>query len=120
MQNYNISEQLNQIKYEIIETAKKMIENKIDLIEGCRTINRLQYKLDISDKPLNIRDDLNDAFLTFKGVASETDDIPIGEAMRNTWHPDSLARLDIEKEEYLAKVKDRILDDCRQIIDILL
>ncbi|EAZ90476.1 DUF2489 domain-containing protein [Crocosphaera chwakensis] len=120
MQNYNTPKQLNQIKSEIIETAKKMIENKIDLIEGCRRIDDLKYELDFRDQSLDTDDDFDDAFLTFKGVTSETDDIPIGEAMRNTWHPDSLARLDVKKEEYLAKVKNRILDDCRQIIDILL
>jgi hypothetical protein len=97
-------EQIFKIKFEIIKIADKMIKDEIDLIEGCRQITSLQSKLNNSDS----------AFLVFRGIASETYDIPIGKE-RNTWSKESLARLDLEKKEYLVKVKRQILAACLNV-----
>lgn len=37
---------MNQIKFEIRQLAQKMIDNKIDFVEGCRKIAQLSNYLD--------------------------------------------------------------------------
>lgn len=73
MKDAENQKQINQCKSEIIKIATKMIEDKIDLIEGCRKITTLQYNLD----------DPDDIFLTFRGIETETETFPIG-SVRNT------------------------------------
>jgi hypothetical protein len=94
--------------YKIIEIARKMIESKIDLIEGCREIADLQYKAE----------GFEDAFWQLKIVASDTDYIPLGR-VRYTCTPEYLIRVDREKEQYLALARDDILNACKQILEIL-
>ena len=103
MNDFN-KEQKVKIESEIIEIVDKMMKNRIDLIEGCRKITSLQYQLNNPD----------DVFLFFRGIASETDDICLGEE-RSTCSIDYLVKLDLEKEEYLTKVKNRILDACKKV-----
>jgi hypothetical protein len=97
-------EQIVKIKSEIIEMADKMMADQMDLIEGCRRITSLQSKLNNFD----------DVFLVFRGIASETYDIPIG-AERNTWSKEYLAKSDLEKKDYLRKVEKQILNACLNV-----
>jgi hypothetical protein len=99
---------LVKLKLKIVEIATKILEDKIDLIEGCRNLVTLHYDLDVP----------NDAFLFLRGVESETDYIPIGR-VRDTCAPEYLARVDREKEQYLTSAKNDILNACKQILENL-
>jgi hypothetical protein len=78
------------------------------LIEGCRTICRIRHRLD---------DPENAVFLPIRGVDSETDHFPIGEA-RSKCAPDYLRRMDTEMERYLTAAREDILKGCREIIEL--
>ena len=107
MNDFNQGQKVK-IESEIIEIVDKMIKNRIDLLEGCRKITSLQYQLNNPD----------DVFLFFRGIVSETDDICLGEE-RSTCSIEYLAKLDLEKEKYLTKVGNRILDACQKVKKIL-
>lgn len=104
---------MNQTKLEIKELAQKMIDNQIDFIEGCRKIDRLSNYIDNSDV-----DNLNEHFLVFKGVFSESDCFPIGK-VRNTCSPEHLAELDLDKEKFIAFYRSQVLDSCISIIQLI-
>lgn len=97
---------MEKIKAKIIETATKILEEEIDVVEGCRTIVILHYKL---EEPI-------EAFMTLRVVASDTDIYPLKPAERATWNTEALSRLDIEKKEYLDLAKDEIREACKKII----
>lgn len=94
------------IRSELVETASKMLDGELDLIEGCRRIVRLRFELDEPE---------DEIFLPLVGVESETDDLPIGN-LRDELSSDALSSKDQEKANYLAKVKSNILDTCERII----
>jgi hypothetical protein len=100
---------MKEIKARIIELATQMIDEEIDVLEGCRRIVILQRKL---KEPL-------EAFITLRGIDSETDIYPIDPAERATWDTEALSRLDREKNEYLALVKENIREACQEIITSL-
>lgn len=97
---------MKEIKAEIIEIATKMIEEKIDLLEGCRILVHLQGKL--NDPP--------EAFFILRGIDSETDIFPTSQAERKQWNPEVLARLDKEKDEYISSIKEIMIEACSKIV----
>ncbi|GAC1465351.1 MAG: hypothetical protein NVS2B14_19220 [Chamaesiphon sp.] len=82
---------MKQRKSEIIEMATKMINEQIDLLDGCRKLVYLQRKL---EKPPEV-------FLLLRGIDSETDIFPLDKAEREQWGPEALLRLDKEKTGYI-------------------
>lgn len=100
---------MKQIKTKIIEIANKIINDKIDLLDGCRKLVYLQQKLE--KPPL--------AFLVLRGVESETEIFPIAQAEREQWASEALLRLDKEKNEYISLVKEQMVEACREIISTL-
>ena len=91
---------------ELVSTARAMISNEINLIEGLRKITSLRF--DVGDPD-------NEVFLSIRGMESETDNFPIG-AMRTNCSLEFLERMDREMANYLADAKDDILQSCRDII----
>ncbi len=83
-----------------------MIEEKIDLLNGCRTLVHLQRKL--NNPP--------EAFFILRGIDSETDIFPILQAERKQWNPEVLARLDQEKNDYISSVKEIMIEACSKIV----
>ncbi|AFZ00772.1 hypothetical protein [Calothrix sp. PCC 6303] len=94
------------IKVKIIEVATKIINDDIDLLYGCRTLVNLERYLE--DSP--------NEFLILRGIDSETDIFPIDQTERKQWNPDKLLELDKEKSEYIALVKNQIIEACKTII----
>jgi hypothetical protein len=85
-----------------------MLRGEMPLIEGCRKICRLRHKLS---------DPENGVFLPIRGIESETDHFPLGEA-RSKCATENLHRTDTEMEQYLAGAREDILKACRQIIQV--
>ena len=92
---------------EIVNLANEILEERIDIIEGCRRLSVLRYRID----------GYNDEFPPFRGVASETDDFPIGEE-RNTWSSEALARMDSEREAYVIQIRKPVMQACKRLIEI--
>lgn len=89
-----------------VDIASKMLDGKLGLIEGVRQLVPLQNEIGNSNE---------EEFLVFKGVESETDELPIGEA-RNSWSEAALREKDAEIQEYEDQVRASVLDACRRFI----
>jgi hypothetical protein len=51
----------------------------------------------------------------FTGVASETDDLPIGR-VRVHWAPEALIEKDQQSAKYESRIHDRFLSVCRELL----
>jgi hypothetical protein len=54
---------------------------------------------------------LEEALLSFVGIASEVDDLPIG-SERELWNPDALAIKDRQLADYESRIREQTLADC--------
>lgn len=90
----------------MLMTARAMLNRELGLIEGCRRIDSLRFGTP------NPEDELFD---TFRGVASETDHLPLGE-VRDHASEAHLVRADQEASEYLERMSPRILSACESLI----
>jgi hypothetical protein len=91
--------------------ARAVINGELGAVEGSRILTRLGYGLALG----NIEPDF---MLTFAGVDSETDDLPLG-AERDLWNPQALDRKDAELQEYQPKVEEEVRQACSSLIDVL-
>ena len=92
---------------QIAAMAQAMLDGGVDLQDGCREICGLQHQLSKSEAH-------NKDLLVLVGVDSELDDCPIG-AARQHWEPAALAAKDRQRDEYLRRVNDRLLNACRAL-----
>jgi Protein of unknown function (DUF2489) len=90
----------------MVTTARMIIAGKIDLIEGCHIIAKQIYGQ--SSK----RDDV---LITFIGVKSETDHLPLADA-RKHWAPEALSLKDKERDDYARRIRDDVIKACNEII----
>lgn len=70
-----------------ISTAQDLIRCKIGIIAGSRILSSLRFEIEVPE------DDQD--FITFVGIDSEADDLPVGQE-RQYWSPNSLKEKDIE------------------------
>lgn len=91
----------------LIETARLLIDDKLDLVEGSRLIIQFARKGDILD---------DDIFLPIMGFEDQTQHFLIGEARRQA-EEKYLNNLDKEKDEFIKEIKPEIIEDCKQIIN---
>lgn len=95
-----------QMKKEAIAIASSMIDEEINLIEGCRLISSLRHRIGDPD---------NKIFIPFRSVDSETEHFPLGE-MRKMYDIEYLRKVDTEMEEYLIDAKPDIIKACHELI----
>lgn len=93
-------------KQELVDTAKAMIDGRMDLIVGIRAICSLRFAVGAPD---------DEIFFPIRGIESETDVFPVGE-LRKSYNQEYLARVDIEMSDYLKEAESDILDACKEII----
>jgi hypothetical protein len=89
-----------------LEVARRMLDGKISLIEGCRNVVQLSRDAEIPP---------SEALDTFIAVESETDDYPVG-SVRSEYAPQLLERLDTQVSRYLTEERPGIIKACREII----
>ena len=94
------------IREQIKATAASMLAGQMDLIEGTRRIDALATELDLGFQA---------PYVTFKGIASQTDDFP-DDGARTHYAPELLRRLDDEKRRSLELFRAQILDACRLVL----
>jgi len=90
----------------IIETANEILAGNLDVVSGCRILKSALHDKEFFGDP-----DAN----CIIGVDSETDDLPMG-AVRDLWNSDALAKRDAAREEYVARVRERVFKACRNLI----
>jgi hypothetical protein len=84
-----------------------ILDRRIGILEGVHALLPLLH----SDPGIASQDDYN----LFRGIESETDDLPIGK-VRKEWHPDYLP----EKDQEIARCEDlwrgQIRSACERIL----
>jgi hypothetical protein len=74
-------------RQKVARTAQDILDGRIGVIEASRRLSSLRFGVG--------GDEWDPDFLTFVGIDSETDDLPVGQA-RQHWAPDALAKKDAE------------------------
>ena len=92
---------------EAVMVTSKMLNEELDLVEGCRLLTELSCWFPESEK---------DLFAEFILHECETQVFPIGRE-REMWNPLALAEKDKEKDEYIREVKSSLFEACRQIVE---
>ena len=90
-----------------LQIARSILDMRIGILEGVRALLPLLH----SDPDFASQEDCN----LFQGVASETDDLPIGK-VRIEWHPDYLP----EKDQEIARCEDLWRDQIRSACERIL
>lgn len=91
-----------------LQAARAVLDGKLDVIEGSRKL--AGYANDI------VPDWAADSdFVVFGAIASETDDLPIGEA-RRYWSAAALAEGDATLERYASAVAGDVRAACASVI----
>src|SRR5690242_15905708 len=91
---------------EIIHVSRSILDQSMGVIEGARLLAALRFR---------VRAENDDDFLVFTGIASQTDDFPIGE-VRNHWNADALARYDIDRQRAETDFRESAETACRNLI----
>lgn len=94
----------NDIK--IITLAENILQSKVGIIEGCKTMFSL-----LSQEEIESEKDL----LIFTVVASEADGLPIGQ-IRKLWNKDKLKAKDREIHNFEKYYKDSVFTACKKLI----
>lgn len=94
------------IEARIVTVAQGMLSGSVPVVDGCRSLLQLRRRLAKVDEGL---------FETITAVESETDAVPLG-AERNFWTQEALARKDAEVETYVCRVRDSVMEACRNLV----
>jgi hypothetical protein len=95
--------------YRAIKLARLLISGEMGLIEASRELSSLRYEFDAP---------LDELFMPFLVIDSETDSLPIG-PVRREWNPAVLARIDVEISGYQESIRPFALEACRKLINAL-
>ena len=90
----------------VVATAQSILSGELGVIAGARQLSGLGYQVGADRDP---------DFTLFTGVDSESDDLPIGE-VRKHWNPEALRAKDAELADYEARVRERVFEACRSLI----
>lgn len=90
------------VKEKIVTLLNLIIAKQTHPIEGIRSILQLRHEIGLSNEEL---------FLPFIGIASETDEFPLGQA-RNFCSKELLAKYDLELNDYLILCSSKIEETC--------
>jgi hypothetical protein len=104
---YN-EEYRKQVQALVLSVAKAMLAGQIGIILGSRSLS--------SQMHIVFGDDIEDDFMIFIVIASETDALPVG-AERQYWAKSVLLELDREIEQAEAFYEEFALDACRKLIE---
>jgi len=101
-------EYVQEQRMRVVEVASSMIDGSLDYLTGAHELVSLRTRADIPE------DDVD--FLSFSGVRSETDHLPIG-PHRSNWSKEALARHDPEIQEATRWARDVSLSHCKSILE---
>lgn len=96
------------VRNKVVETAQAMLEGEISYLEGARWLASLRHDA-------SVRDDDED-FNVFVGIASETDDFPLG-SVRELWDKQALDRLQPEIDAAEAWARKHAELVCQKLIN---
>jgi hypothetical protein len=89
-----------------VTTLEGILQGRLGITEGCRTIVALRGLL---------HEQSNDLFTPFVGVDSETDRFPLG-SVRDRWSATALAREDLERVNAENHYRSWLIDAARKLL----
>jgi len=92
---------------ELLAIAKAILEGEIGVIRGLRLVQSFRFDL---------ADELDPDFMTFVGVDSDTDHLPVDDEREN-WSQEALDRKDVEIAEAQAFHREKVFQACRHLIN---
>ena len=104
-----VSEHQKQIRVQILDVAKELIGGRLGVIAASRELSRLRH---------DVEPQLDEILLTFAGIDSETDALPIGR-VRKEWNRDALDRKDREIAEAERFYRDSAMTAAAELIRLL-
>jgi hypothetical protein len=104
LETHHIAAIREKVKLQILAIARGMLSRHIGVAEGSIYLSSLVHNLEPA---------WSDKAKAFLAVASETDDLPLG-PVRQHWTSDALARKDHELADYEARIREHVLNACRE------
>ena len=98
-------EYIDKLKSELLDAATKLINDEIYFIEGIRIIKSRLELVKLDDDDINL----------FRGIDSETDDVPVGDT-RKLWNKEALKKVDDELIDYINQEKTQVVKVCKKIL----
>jgi len=99
----------NQLRVQILHVAKELIGGRLGVIAASRELSQLRH---------DVEPQLAEILLTFTGIDSETDTLPIGR-VRKEWNRDALDRKDREIAEAELFYRDSAMTAAAELIRLL-
>lgn len=90
---------------QILAVIRGVLSTQIGVIEGAPFLSSMSHYLD---------PEWSEELRIFRGIASETDDLPTGTA-RQFWEPHALAQKDQEMANYENRIRESVLQQCRSL-----
>ncbi len=90
----------------IVHTAQAILKRELGIIEGARKLSSYRFKVKAKD---------DKDFIFFVGLDSETDQLPIGDVLRQ-WNPDVLKQKKAEIEGYERSIEQEAFAACNNLI----
>ncbi len=109
MEHLSHNEFVSKKRCELRELANKLINNDIDVIDGCRHIVDIFNQIDFPE---------SDTYFYFVGIVSQTDDIPRG-TYRDLCAPLFLKKKDEEATDFIRQIKSNLIKNCYELITAL-
>jgi DNA-directed RNA polymerase subunit RPC12/RpoP len=97
------------VEIQILRTAKELIAGRLGVIAASRELNRFRH---------DVEPQVADVLLTFAGIDSETDALPVGD-VREEWSPDALTRKDREITEAEDLYRNSAINAASELIRLL-
>jgi len=99
----------NRLRVQILHVAKELIGGRLGVIAASRELSRLRH---------DVEPQLAEILLTFTGIDSETDTLPIGK-VRKEWNRDALERKDQEIAEAERFYRDSAMNAAAKLVRLL-
>ena len=97
----------DQCENTIIGIAKQIINKEINLIDGCREMNRIG---------INIEDSTMEMLMIFRYIDSELDFLPLSE--NRYWYSDEYLRnADAQAALFISSIEEEVYESCKKIIE---
>jgi len=94
------------VRRQIVVFAQSYLDGHTGAIETSRAIVDLSLMIDAS---------LDDLFIGFTGIDSESDTFPLGE-VRRQWSNTALEREDASRQVYETHLKEKMMDLCQKVV----
>ena len=97
------------VEAQVLSLAKQLLAGRLGVITAARKLSCFRYDFD---------PDLSTPLTVFIGIASETDDLPVGE-VRQYWAANALERKDREIAEAERFYRDSAIEAATELVRLL-